>query len=142
MKYSYVAKSVVRESGGKLLVLQRSATDPHAPGRVDLPGGGVENNERYAESAAREIGEEAGISVSVQGLQLVYTTSRLSSDGATTIVRFLYLTDVSDDKVVLSREHDRYEWLAVRDFCEIMDDTAWGEGIRYIANHGILALKS
>ncbi len=138
MKYSYVAKTVVINPEGKCLVLRRSPTDQHAPGRADLPGGGVEQDEAYAVSAAREIAEEAGISVAPEALQLVYTSTRLASDGGAVIVRFLYLVEIAGSEVTLSYEHDAYEWLEVVHFQAALAGTAWSEAVDFLIARHIL----
>lgn len=121
-----------------MLVLRRSSTDPHAPGRIDLPGGGVEQGEAYAVSAAREIAEEAGLTVSPEHLRLVYTMSKLSSSGDAVIVRFLFLATVDDAAVTLSHEHDAYEWLDAQQFQPALAKTAWGEGVDFLVQQGLL----
>lgn len=138
MTYTYVAKTIVVDPTGKVLVLWRSPTDPHAPGRVDLPGGGVEQGERYAVAAAREIAEEAGLKVSADDLQLVYTATGLSSSGEEVIVRLLFLTSVSDASVVLSHEHETYEWLEPKQFLTALASTKWGEAVDFLVARGII----
>lgn len=138
MKYSYAAKAIVQDGDGKFLVLRRSSTDSHAPGRVDLPGGGVETGESYATAAAREIAEEAGLTVSPEQLRLVYTMSRLSSSGDAVIVRFLFIARVDDATVTLSYEHDFYEWCDLVSLQDAFKNTAWGEAIDFLATHHIL----
>ena len=138
MNYSYVAKAVVINKEGKFLVLRRSATDPHAPGRADLPGGGVETGESYVASAARELAEEAGLTVRPELLQLGYTMSRLSSRGDAVIVRFLFFAQVDDDVVTLSHEHDAYEWCEASAFQAALATTAWSEAIDFLMDHHII----
>lgn len=139
MNYSYVAKTVVINDEGKFLVLRRSPTDPHAPGRADLPGGGVEEGEEYVVSAVREIAEEAGLIVQPDQLHLAYTMSRLSSRGDTVIVRFLFVAHVEVDTVTLSHEHDAYEWCEAPVFQAALTGTAWGEAIDFLITRGIIA---
>ena len=138
MKYSYVAKSIIRRADGKLLILRRSSGDPHAPGRADLPGGGVDEGEQYAVAAAREIAEEAGITVLPEQLRLVYTTSRVSSTGDSMILRFLFIAQVDDVAVVLSHEHDAYEWCDLDASLASLNGTVWGEAISLLTAQRIL----
>lgn len=139
MKYIYVAKSIVCRADGKFLVLKRSSTDSHAPGRVDLPGGGVEAGESYTTAAVREIAEEAGLTVSPEQLRLVYAMSRLSPRSDEVIVRFLFVAHVDvAAAVTLSYEHDAYEWCDLASLRNVFEDTSWGEAIEFLATHHIL----
>jgi 8-oxo-dGTP diphosphatase len=60
------AGAVVRDAQGRLLLVRRGR-EP-AAGRWSLPGGRVEPGETTAAAAAREVGEETGLRVSVGAL--------------------------------------------------------------------------
>lgn len=63
MRTVLAAGAVVRDAGGRLLLVQRGK-DPEA-GRWTLPGGRVEPGETPADAAAREVTEETGLVVAV-----------------------------------------------------------------------------
>jgi 8-oxo-dGTP pyrophosphatase MutT (NUDIX family) len=54
------AVMVVVNQQGQFLILKRGASAPWMPNKWNLPGGGVEEGEDWAEAAARECSEEAG----------------------------------------------------------------------------------
>jgi 8-oxo-dGTP diphosphatase len=60
------AGAVVRDDDGRLLLVRR-ANDP-SRGLWSLPGGRVEPGETAAQAAAREVGEETGLDVTVGAL--------------------------------------------------------------------------
>lgn len=138
MAINYVAKTIVINADGLCLVLRRSKQDGRSPGRIDLPGGGVEDSEAYVVSAAREIKEEAGIVVAPEQLQLVYSSTSTSSQDGTLIIRFLYLCHIGNDEVRLSFEHDAFEWLPPEEFCQQLSTTSWGEGVLCTMRQGLL----
>ena len=93
---------------GKVLVLRRGPTDPWAPGKWCLPGGGAEPHETLEQAARREAFEEAGLLMGrLRPLARVPTPHGsvqvfigLSADG-----RAMLLDD----------EHDRMAWLTARE---------------------------
>ena len=93
---------------GKMLVLRRGPTDPWAPGKWCLPGGGAESHETLEQAARREAFEEAGLLMGrLQPLVRVPTPHGsvqvfigLSTDG-----RAMLLDD----------EHDRMAWVTARE---------------------------
>lgn len=58
-----IATTVCRDRSGRILVYRRPAGDSRFPGQYDcLVGGAVEVGESYEAAAARELGEELGVS--------------------------------------------------------------------------------
>ncbi|MBT3255215.1 MAG: NUDIX domain-containing protein [Deltaproteobacteria bacterium] len=98
-KASGVKAIIVKD--GKVLVLVEN------DGRLDLPGGRVEENEDLSVALDREIFEETGLSVKIREIVLCWSfekTSKLRIDGAT------YLCSYVAGKVRLSHEHSKYFW--------------------------------
>ncbi|MFE7129745.1 NUDIX domain-containing protein [Streptomyces sp. NPDC057638] len=60
--------AVVRDEGGRLLIIHRTDNDLWA-----LPGGGHDIGERIGEAVVREVEEETGILVEVDGIVGLYT---------------------------------------------------------------------
>lgn len=138
MSLILVAKSVLVNPEGKILVLRRSKTDPHAPGRVDFPGGGVDEGEELLAAAVREIQEETGIEVAAADLQLGFAyTSEPNAEGDI-ITRLLFIGKIATATVNLSYEHDAFWWhepaVALNDF----DHTTWSNGLRFILENSLV----
>lgn len=129
MHYKYVVKTLVAAPDGSLLALWRSTTDTNSPGRVDLPGGGMEPDEKLVETARREAAEEASIALDMADLKLVYSFTMLDEEHDTTILRFLFVGRTGDKTVTLSHEHDRYAWLSREDFMREFTGTPWSQAL-------------
>ena len=55
---------VLRDRGGRVLLFRASLASRSADHWWELPGGGIEPGEGYADAAVREIGEETGLEIS------------------------------------------------------------------------------
>lgn len=94
---------------GKLLVVRRVADDWHG-GMYELPGGGVEAGESFADCVARELFEETG-------LRLLRITDVLGGfDYATRtksrVRKYSFVVEAEAGDIVLDpREHDRFQWV-------------------------------
>ena len=68
----FLAKALIVDATGKILVLERSNTHPLFPHCADLPGGIVEPGETPLEAARREIEEETGLSFAPSQLSVAF----------------------------------------------------------------------
>ncbi|MGV9415244.1 NUDIX hydrolase [Nocardia sp. NPDC003693] len=95
--------------GGKLLVVRRVADDWHG-GKYELPGGGVEPGETFAECVERELFEETG-------LRILRITEVLGGfDYATRtksrVRKYSFVVEADAGEVLLSPgEHDEFQWI-------------------------------
>src|ERR1019366_7574957 len=99
MQILIVAKTVVVDTEGKILLLRRSASDDRRPLQWDIPGGHTNGQEYAAEAAARETKEEAGIEVSPRELRLVYTVSAVVEDDRNVVWLFFVSLPTSETGV-------------------------------------------
>ena len=136
MEYRYLAKTIVRNKKGLYLVLRRSATDSDSPGRADLPGGGIDEDENPHEAAVREAVEEAGLDIDNDSLQLRYAFTKPEEDKV--IVRYLYRAQIDDQVVALSHEHDLFWWVDRAEFVARFVDTSWGEAVSFLDDNNLL----
>jgi len=106
-----VAKALVRNLDGKLLLLYRGKTHPHFPGHLDLPGGEVEEGEQIKDAIIREIQEETGIVITSS------QTSKAFEINYPNVNHVLFNANVSENDLAvrLSWEHQGYEWLSVEE---------------------------
>ena len=133
-----IAKALVIGPDGTVLVLRRSPDDEDAPGRLDLPGGGIEPGESYVEAVAREIQEESGITVSVKDLTLGYAFTRYDELKNLQRIRLLYVAHVVDPAVQLSHEHDAYWWRTLDELEKLFAEISWGEGVHFLREHQLI----
>jgi len=107
-------KAVIVRPDGKILALRRSKTCPRRPLTWDLPGGDVEFGEDLAQSVIREIKEEAGLTISDA---ILFDAVGFVSKAGEYWVTLGYLARVPQDApVVVSWEHDRFEWISREEF--------------------------
>lgn len=138
MPHAIIAKTIVVGPDGRVLVLRRSPHDTRHPGRVDLPGGSVEDAEEYAAAAAREISEEAGLQVSEQALQLTYAFTTYKPDGQVIITRLLYVAHTTETNVQLSHEHAAYWWYTPQELQTAFAGVSWEPAVNFALQHNLL----
>ncbi len=102
-----VAKALITDFDGKLLLLYRGMTHPNFPGHLDLPGGEIEDGEKWIDAVAREIGEETAIQTDSTLLEKVLEKQYPD------VIHVLYTTTLplNPPEISLSWEHSSYEWL-------------------------------
>lgn len=105
-----VAKSLVFDSDGRVLVLQRSETHPNYAHHFDFPGGEVEGDENAAEAVSREIFEETGLVIDAVSVAQVYE-KQIDKTLRHIVCAATY--NRSQSNITLSCEHESYEWLSV-----------------------------
>jgi 8-oxo-dGTP pyrophosphatase MutT (NUDIX family) len=143
MKNRILAKTVIVDEVGKVLLLCRSKTDPRRPGEQDFPGGQVEPGEDMAMAAAREIHEEVGLIVDPRDLRLVYAaTETYDADDTISVTRLLFVTRINSPLISLSPEHDAYEWCDVNTAAKLFPHPFYGGGLRYAAEHDLLQAQT
>jgi 8-oxo-dGTP pyrophosphatase MutT (NUDIX family) len=142
MRIVNVAKVLIRRnSDGKYLLLRGSKWEerPERSQKPDLAGGVVEPGETVAEGAAREVFEEAGISVQPSDLTLVYATTFKSVHDGASINRLLYVVELSSNpNITLSWEHEGYWWLSKDEVLTLDIREPYPEIFTYLDDAGVL----
>jgi 8-oxo-dGTP pyrophosphatase MutT (NUDIX family) len=144
-----IAKALVVDPEGQALVLERSLTDTHRPGGVDLPGGSANYDENGVlenpiATATREIFEEAGIKFSPDDLtEVAVLTHERESDGRR-FRRHLFVGYVATlgselDVKLDPKEHKSHWWAAQERLEDELEGTHWATGIRLAREKGLLA---
>lgn len=109
----YFANGVVIVRDGKILVVRR-VPDDSLGGYYELPGGGVDNGENFAEAAIRETLEETGLEVTailaiLDGFDYPTRTKSM-------VRQFNFVVETAPGDVRLSpTEHDDYRWITAPD---------------------------
>ena len=62
MRLQFAQKAVIT-ANGQFLLVRKSMSDPHQPGRWELPGGRLKDNESLDDAIIREVHEEVGLQV-------------------------------------------------------------------------------
>lgn len=139
MSTKLVAKVAVLNAAGEVLLLRRSPTDPRRAGEWDFPGGGVDDGESFAEAAAREAEEEAGVAAQASQLTLLYAATEYYEPQDETVHRTLFLLRVNDEvQVRLSFEHDQSKWVSPEQALQDFPHPFYAVGLRYGLEHGLL----
>lgn len=102
-----VAKILLRDDDGNILILTRGDTHPHFAGHPDLPGGEVEEGEDAKAAVIREVDEETGLTVDPSTVKLVY---HRESDNRQHLV-FRGMVSGVMPKPTISWEHSGYHWI-------------------------------
>jgi 8-oxo-dGTP pyrophosphatase MutT (NUDIX family) len=139
MKITNVAKTIVLDASGRVLLIRRAFDDEHRPGEWDLPGGGANEGESPVIAAMREAEEETGIKLHEAGMRLVYTMTKMSSDRGGSVNRFAYATSLPGEQVPrLSHEHVEYQWLPIEEALREFRHPVYGAALRYAVDNGLL----
>jgi 8-oxo-dGTP diphosphatase len=100
-------KIVVRDDAGRCLLLKRSPSSKGNPGKWDFPGGKIDPGESFDEALLREVVEETGLTISIQGV-----AGTAESEAPTAKVIYLILEGrVESGQLSLSEEHDDCAWV-------------------------------
>lgn len=113
---------VTREAKPRVLLIERKG-EPFA-GRWALPGGFVEEGERLADAAVRELEEEAGLTVTE--LEQLHTAGDPGRDprGWTVSVVFLARVDARKAKAVAGDDAAKVAWFPLGKLPELAFDHA------------------
>lgn len=117
MRYDIVMlvsmKVVVFNTEGNMLALRRSETDPVRPFGWDIPGGRLEEGEDLENGIKRETLEESGLALDAVTLVDAVAGYNARKEFWVTIG---YRAIVDAPEVILSYEHDKYEWISKEEF--------------------------
>lgn len=129
---NYVAKALIYNQQGQVLVLTRSDTHPRYPLHDDLPGGEVEPGEANDLGMQRELDEEIGISFDANSLKLLATTLHKS-----TMTYLLYEGTLTDNSqvVTLSWEHSDYRWSTIDELIQTQQPENVDSYFQFVLEH-------
>lgn len=117
-------KTIIRNSDNKILVLK---VEQDSKNYWELPGGRINRGESLQEAIEREVKEETGINnlVNIQHLGMRTTNIRISANGQPSagLIFSFYSAKVNDEFVILSSEHQNFEWVAAEKAIELLQIT-------------------
>ena len=109
-----VSQKVVVVAGDRVLLV-RDAKD----GDWEVPGGRIDRGDRSGEALDREVREETGLDVTVEGPVFTAVKKRTKKRGKF----FVYYRATTDSRAVaLSDEHDDHQWLSPQAARPLLND--------------------
>ncbi|HBH46631.1 MAG: hypothetical protein A2445_02730 [Candidatus Jacksonbacteria bacterium RIFOXYC2_FULL_44_29] len=117
----YITKAVIKGliyqpnwfKPSKFLLVKRSNHESFEPGCWDLPGGGIDAFEQPEEALKREVKEETDLVVKPIKPLVIYSTQGVV-DTHIHYVNILYQCHYVSGQITLSKEHDEYCWLTLK----------------------------
>lgn len=113
---SLTIKAVIVNSKNEILLLRRNSDLRHNPGKWDLPGGHIDENETVKEALLREIKEEAGIEVKMGPVVKIseFPKNHEAFKEEKRSIRFLAFYEGTGDEIKIEkREHSEYVWVDI-----------------------------
>jgi 8-oxo-dGTP diphosphatase len=112
--FGLAVRAIIPDENGKILIIKRSTNSKTNPGRWELPGGKVDQNESFDQALIREVYEETGlkivpdhvVGVSEQNLHIIRA------------VHIIMSCMIVEGELNLSLEHEGYAWV----FLENLND--------------------
>jgi len=104
---THLSTGIAVARAGKILVVRRSADD-HLGGSYELPGGGVDDDEAFEASVARELLEETGLTLT--RIVTMFPGFEYTTPKKPRVRQFNFLVE-ADGEVTLSEEHDAFQWI-------------------------------
>lgn len=129
----YVAKALLYNPQGQILVLRRSGTHPVLAYEIDFPGGIIEHHETVVDGLLREIYEETGITLSMTDIHQMHDQPDDLDEHHHVFTAQLPTTP----NVQISWEHDQYHWADPQTTLDALTshlspDTSWPVVITYL----------
>lgn len=118
MKLFVGAKALIKNHDGKVLIVKEAGSYEEGSniGRFDIVGGRIEPEEPILEGLKREVKEESGLDIEVLNVLDVSENYPIIKTEKVHIIRVTYLCQSSTGDVVLSEDHDSYEWIDPADY--------------------------
>jgi 8-oxo-dGTP diphosphatase len=107
--FSLSVKVIIRNKSGECLLLKRSMHSASNPWKWEFPGGKVDRSEILENAILRETAEETGLTI-----ELDHVAGSAESEFREWRVAHLIMEGRPvSGKVVLSDEHDDYQWVPI-----------------------------
>lgn len=129
MRTRLIAKTIVLDESYRVLLIRRSKDDDRRPGEQDFPGGSIEPHEDIIAGVCREIREEIGLNIPTSQIHVFYTKTEVYKN--LNIVRVVCWVRLTRPEIVLSFEHDEYEWFSMEAAIQAFPHPVYGKAIEY-----------
>ena len=98
---------------GRILAMRRSRNSEAAAGAWDALSGRVRPGEQPHDAARREVREESGLAINLDPRPVTSYVAKRNKDDMMVVA---YRAESETGEVVLSHEHDEYEWMTIAEF--------------------------
>ena len=105
--YGLAVRVLLTDQNGKILILKRSSDSKTNPGKWELPGGKVNQEESFDHALIREVYEETNLKI-----ELDHVVG--ASEQNLHIIRAVHIImsgKIIEGKLTLSSEHEGYAWV-------------------------------
>ena len=127
-KIEIAVKAIIRKKGKYLILLK--SKEENDPKSFDIPGGRMEFGEDPKSALIREVKEETDLDVKIIKPTNVWS---YNANKELQIIAIAFLAECKSDKIRISKEHSKYEWLS---FEEIIKIDSWVKREIEIAEKG------
>jgi 8-oxo-dGTP diphosphatase len=138
MKILTTCGAILLNAAGQVLIVRRSDTDRHRPLQWDLPGGHVEPGESLEHALEREVQEETSLDLTGTPCRLVYAVSDTFDDDNLSVTWLFFVAHIESSEIVLSDEHDQYEWVSVDQAVDLIEYDRKGNALAYARDNQLL----
>ncbi len=109
----FVGAKAIIHYDGKILLLRESSEylDGFETGKWDVPGGRIESEEEIRDGLVREVIEECGLTVVPGEILGVFDGFPIIRGEKCHVVRVYFLCKAQSNDIVLSTDHDAYDWI-------------------------------
>ena len=114
----FIATKAVIVHEGKILILREAGSYAEGTnmGRYDFPGGRLKPGEHFSQALGREVVEETGLSVQIGNPIAVNEWRPIVRGKQWQIVGIFFECYALSAKVIVSTDHDAYEWIDPREY--------------------------
>lgn len=114
----FVATKAFIIHGGKVLILRESSKykDGTNVNKYDVVGGRIEPGQKFDDSLVREVREETGLTISIEKPFYVSEWRPTVRGEQWQIVGIFFKCTASSNLVVLSEDHDDYQWIDPKEY--------------------------
>lgn len=112
--YGLAVRVLLNDDNRKILIIKRSTDSKTNPGKWELPGGKVNQNESFDQALLREVYEETGLKINLDHVVGV-------SEQNLHVIRAVHIImsgTIREGDLSLSSEHDGYAWVFFEDLGE------------------------
>jgi 8-oxo-dGTP diphosphatase len=114
--FGLAVKAFVSDPQGRWLLVRRAADSKWYPGQWDLPGGKVDPGEEFDAALVREIAEETGLDVELEGLA---GADEFEMPHVRVILLYMRARTAGGEVRLRAGEHEQAVWIQPKSIAEV-----------------------